>query len=42
MGAIDAHSFLQVNRVLAVCFHSSCWTMALLPLSWGCGVAWVL
>jgi hypothetical protein len=42
MGTSSAYGLLQVSRVLAACFHSSCWTMVLLLQSWGCGVVSVL
>lgn len=31
----------QVSRVPAACSHSSCWTEASPPRSWGCGTVWV-
>lgn len=42
MGTAASHGLLQVSKVLAACFRSSCWTMVLLPQSWDSGMAWVL
>lgn len=37
---VDAQG--SVSRAPAACFLFSCWTMVFLPLSWDCGMVWVL